>query len=97
MDEILTSFGLREKLASGLKITMFSLSYMHQAPRQVKHVKYYQIYYPRLSRNIVIGVLIDQILTTHMNVPGMERTYASGNEAHVLIYYILRQGYFRVE
>jgi hypothetical protein len=84
MDQILTSFGLREKIAAGLKITMFSLPYIHQAPRQVKHIKYYQIYYPKLRRNIGVGVLIDQILPTHMNVPGIERTYALGKEAHVL-------------
>jgi hypothetical protein len=41
-----------------------------------------------MRSNIGIGVLIDQILTTHMNVPGMEPAYASGKEAHVLIYNI---------
>jgi hypothetical protein len=71
MDQILTSFCLREKIAAGLKIRIFSLSYMHQAPRQVKHIKYYQIYYPNLSSSIGVGVLTDQ-----MNVPGMECTYA---------------------
>jgi hypothetical protein len=45
-------------------------------------------YYPTLRRNIRVGVLIDLILTTHMNVPGMEPKYASGKEAHVLINYI---------
>jgi hypothetical protein len=97
MDHILTFFGLREMISAGLKITKFCLSYMHQAPRQVRHTKYYQNYYPKLRRNIV-GVLMDQILTTHMNVPGMEPTYASAKGAHVLlIYYIKRKGYFRVE
>jgi hypothetical protein len=61
---------------------------MHQAPRQVKHKKCYQNYYPKLRRNIGEGALIDHILTTHMNVPGMEPIYASGKDAHVLIYYI---------
>jgi hypothetical protein len=88
MDQIQTSFGLRGKNATGLKITMFSLSYMHQAQRQVKHIKYYQIYYPGLRRYTGVGVPIDQILTTHINVPGIEPTYASGKEVHELIYYI---------
>jgi hypothetical protein len=52
------------------------------------HTKFYQNYYLKLRRNIGVGVLIDQILTAHMNVPGMLPTYASGNEALVLIYYI---------
>jgi hypothetical protein len=78
MDQILTYFCLREKIAAGLKITMFSLPYLHQAPRQVKHIKYYQIYYPKMRKNIGVGVFIDHILTTHMNVPGMERAYVSG-------------------
>jgi hypothetical protein len=65
MDQILTSSGLREKIAAGLKITMFSLSYMHQVPRQVKYIKYYQIYYAKLRRNMGMGVLINQILNTH--------------------------------
>jgi hypothetical protein len=39
-------------------------------------------------RNIGIGILIDQILTTHMNVHEMEPTYASGETAHELINYI---------
>jgi hypothetical protein len=82
MDLILTAFALREKIAAELKITTFNLSYMHQAPRQVKHIQYYQIYYTRLRRNIGVGILIDQILTTHMNAPGMEPTYASGKVAH---------------
>jgi hypothetical protein len=86
MDQILTSFGIKEMIAAGLNITV--LSCIHPALRQVKHIKFRQNYYPRLRRNIGVGVLIDQILTTHMNVPGMEPTYASGKEAHVLIYYI---------
>jgi hypothetical protein len=86
MDQILTSFGLREMTTAGLKI-MFCLSYTHPALRQVKHIKCYENYYPKLRRNIGVDVLIDQTLTTHMNVPGMETTYASGMEAHVLIYY----------
>jgi hypothetical protein len=43
-----------------------------------------------LKRNTGVGVHIDQILTTHMDLLGMEPTYASGKEAHVLIYYIYR-------
>jgi hypothetical protein len=39
------------------------------------------------------GVLVDQILTTHMNVPGIEPAYASDKAA----YCIYREGYFRVE
>jgi hypothetical protein len=96
MDQIVTSFGLRELIAAGLKIAMF-LSSTHSALRQVKHIKCYQNYYPKLGRNIGVGVLIDQMSTTHMNVPGMEPTYASGKEAHVIIYYIQRQCYFRVK
>jgi hypothetical protein len=74
-------------IAAGLKM-MFCFSHTHPARRQVRHVKCYQIYYPKLRRNIGVGVLINQILTTNMNVPEMEPTYASGKEAHVLIYYI---------
>jgi hypothetical protein len=74
--------------AAELKITMFCLSYTHPALKQVKHIKCYQNYYKKLRRNIGVGVIIDQILTMHMNVPGMEPTFASGKEAHVLIYYI---------
>jgi hypothetical protein len=85
MDQILTSFGFREMTAAGLKKTMFCLSYMHPAVRQVKHIKCYQNYHPKLRRNIGAAILTDQILNTHMNVPGMEPTYASCKEAHVLI------------
>jgi hypothetical protein len=53
-----------------------------------QNIKCYQNYYPKFRRNIGVGVLVDQILTTHMKVPGMEPTYASGKEAHVLMYYI---------
>jgi hypothetical protein len=81
MDQILTSFGLRQMIAVGLKITIFCLSYRQSALRQAK-------YYPQLRRYTGVGVLIDQMLTTHMNVPGMEPTYAPGKKAHVLIYYI---------
>jgi hypothetical protein len=35
-----------------------------------------------------VGVLIDQISITQINVPGMEPTYASGKDTHVFIYYI---------
>jgi hypothetical protein len=88
VDQILTSFGLRGKIAAGLKITMFSLSYVHPIQRHVKHIKCYQNYYPKLRRNTGVGILIDQILTTHMNDPKMELTYASGKEANALMYYI---------
>jgi hypothetical protein len=37
--------------------------------------------------NIGVSVHIDYILTTHMNVPGVEPTYASGKEMHLLMYY----------
>jgi hypothetical protein len=50
--------------------------------------KCYQNYYPKLRSNIGVGVLVDQILTTHMNVSGMEPTYTSSKEARVLMYYI---------
>jgi hypothetical protein len=39
MDHIQTSFGLRKITAAGLKITMFCLSYVHPALRQVKLIK----------------------------------------------------------
>jgi hypothetical protein len=87
MDQILTSFDLRQMTAAGLNITMFCLKYTHPALRQVKHTNFHQNYYSKLRRNIGEGAVIDQILTTHMNVPGMEPTYASDKEVHVLIYY----------
>lgn len=34
-----------------------------------------------------------RIVFTHMNVLGMEAAHASGQEVHVHIYYIQRQGY----
>jgi hypothetical protein len=40
---------------------------------------------------------MDQILSTEINVSGLEPTYASGKAAHVLIDYIYRQDYFIVE
>jgi hypothetical protein len=39
MGQSLTSFGLKKKTDAGLKIAVFSLSYVHKAPRQVKHKK----------------------------------------------------------
>jgi hypothetical protein len=81
---------------AGLKITVFCLSGTHPALRQVKHTKFHQKYYPRLRRNIAVGVLTDQILTTFMNVPGMEPTYATGKEARAYMLY-LETGYFKVE
>jgi hypothetical protein len=60
-------YGLKEMIVAELKI-MFYLSYMHPTLRQVKHTKFHQNYYPKLRRNLKAGVLIDQILTTHMNV-----------------------------
>jgi hypothetical protein len=87
MDHNQTSFGLRQMTAAGLKITMFCMSYTYPALRQVKHIKCYQNYCPKLRRNIRVRVITDNLLTKHMNVPGMEPTYASGEEAHVLIYY----------
>lgn len=65
---------------------MFSLSRMHQAPRQVKYIKRYQNYYTKLRSNIGVGVPIDQILTTYMYVPGIEKTHASCKDANVLIF-----------
>jgi hypothetical protein len=87
MDHILTSLGLREMTAAALKITMF-LSYTSPPLRKFFFFKSYQNCYPKFRRNTGVGVLIDQILTTNLNVPGMERTYASGKEAHVLIFFI---------
>jgi hypothetical protein len=46
---------LKKKTAAGLKTTMFSLSYMHHVPIQVKHIKCYQNYYPKLRINIGAG------------------------------------------
>jgi hypothetical protein len=37
-----------------------------------------------IEKKLRLVVLIGQILTTHMNEPGMEPTYASGKETHVL-------------
>jgi hypothetical protein len=59
-----------------MKITILSLSYMQQAPRQVKHIKFYQNYYPKFEINRGVGVLTVQILTTHINVSQMECTCA---------------------
>jgi hypothetical protein len=85
MDQIVTSFGLGGMIAAGLKITMFCLSFTYPALRQMKHIKCYQNYYPKLRRNESIDIHIDQILTTQINVPEMEPTYAPGKEVHVLI------------
>jgi hypothetical protein len=91
------SFGHREMIAAGLKITVFCLSYLHPVPRQLEHIKFHQNY-SKLRRYIGICVLIDHILTTHMNIHGMEPAYASCKEAHVLIYYIwLFQNRIRVQ
>jgi hypothetical protein len=79
-----------EVIDAGLKVVMFCLSYTHPALRQVEHITFQQNYYPELRRSIEVSVLIDQILTTIMNVPGMEPTHASGKEAHALIYCIYR-------
>jgi hypothetical protein len=46
-----SNFFWPQNTVAGLKITMFSLSNMHLLPRQVKHIKYYQIYYPKLKIN----------------------------------------------
>jgi hypothetical protein len=48
-----------------------------------------------LRRNTGVGVLIDQILTAHMNVPETEPIYASGKEAHEFIYYTYKTGPFQ--
>jgi hypothetical protein len=85
MGHILTSFGIRELLATGLKTTVFCLSYTQSAVRQVKHIKCYRNHL-KLRRNIGASVRADQVSATHMNVLGMKCTYASGKEAHVLIY-----------
>jgi hypothetical protein len=90
MNQILTSFGLREMNAAGLKIATFCLSYMHPALRQVKHINFHQNYYTKLWRNLGVGIVTDQILNTHMNVPRMELRYSSGKVVHVFIYYTLR-------
>jgi hypothetical protein len=74
--------------AAQLKTTMFYLSYTQPALRGVKHIKCYQDYYPKLTRKVWVGVLNDQTLTTHMDVPGIEPTYASGKEANVLTHSI---------
>jgi hypothetical protein len=89
MDQILSSFGLREKTAAGLSI-IFSLSYMHQAPRHVQHtcIKCYQNYYPKLRKNTGVGVLIDQILTMPIIVPGLELILQV--RTHMCLYIILR-------
>jgi hypothetical protein len=55
---------------------------------ETSETKFYQNYYPKLRRNIGVGVLTDQILTARMTVPGMEPAYASGGETPVLTHYI---------
>jgi hypothetical protein len=72
----------------GLKVIMSCFSCIHSAVREVTLIDCYQNYYPRLRTNTGVCVLTDQILTTHMHVSQWEPTYASGKEAHVLIYYI---------
>jgi hypothetical protein len=74
--------------AAQLKTTTFYLLYTQPALREVKHIKCYQDYYPKLTRNVWVGVLNDQTLTTRMDVPGIEPTYASGKEANVLTHSI---------
>jgi hypothetical protein len=69
-DQIVTSFDLI--WLAGLKIIVFFLSYTQPALRQVKHIKFYQNYYPKLRRNTGVGVVIERILTTYMNVSGIE-------------------------
>jgi hypothetical protein len=97
MDEIHTSFGhLRVNISAKLKVTMFSLSHMHQAPRQVKYIKYYQIYSSKSRRNTGVGVLIDQVLTTYTHectLNGMYICFMRGGICTYILY--LETGIFQ--
>jgi hypothetical protein len=77
-----------KRTAAGLMITVFCLSYIHPALRQIKDIKFCQNYYSTLRQIIGEGFLINQTLITHMNVPGIESTYASSKEACMLMYYV---------
>jgi hypothetical protein len=81
--------------AAGLNMTVFCLSYVHPGLTQVRHTKCYQNYYPKLRRNIEVGVLIDQILTTDMKVPEKEHKYASGKDVYCAYIFRTETGLFQ--